>query len=99
MAIANTLLYRQPFDFLCLASIAISSPAGAAIERGDVQKLTIYSIGVGAPKRLEHLPRTMRRWRDVPNNGFATIRQRRSGIGGASLRSVAMSLLCPRTST
>jgi hypothetical protein len=36
-AIANMPLYRQPFDFLCLASIAISSPAGAAIERGDVQ--------------------------------------------------------------
>jgi hypothetical protein len=38
MAIANMPIYRQPFDFLYLASIAINlANLGAAIERGDIQ--------------------------------------------------------------
>jgi hypothetical protein len=34
MAVANTPISRQPFDFLCLTSITIKSPSGADIERG-----------------------------------------------------------------
>jgi hypothetical protein len=37
VGVANMPISRQPFDFLCLASIAIKSPAGAGIERGDLQ--------------------------------------------------------------
>ena len=36
MAVANTPIYRQPFDFLCLASIAIRSPAGAPLSMSKV---------------------------------------------------------------
>jgi hypothetical protein len=52
-AVANMPIYRQQFDFSCLASIEINSPIGAALEHRDFQSWR-STVLVSARGRSSH---------------------------------------------